>query len=288
MIVAVIGATGVVGQNLLPRLLESGHSVRAGVRRPGTALKLAEVEEVGVDILDQRSVAKLVAGSNVAINIASSIPRADGGRGDWKAYDQIRREGTKNLIAACADVGIGLVAQSIAMLHCTDQSIPQNEQSPMMATGVREAALDLEKIISAWDGNWRIVRGGNLYGPGTSTDDDWFNRLRQGRFGLPNDGLDWLSSVHVADLAAAFLTVLEKAPPRTSWIAADDEPMRWLDVFKIVAELAGRPLEVAKTGEDAVIPGFQVAADALKGLGWAPRYASLRSGLIATASRKSS
>jgi nucleoside-diphosphate-sugar epimerase len=283
MIVAIVGATGVVGRNLIPRLIEAGHTVRAGVRRIGSALPFPEVTQVETDILEQATLERLVEGSDIAINVASSIPRADGKSGDWKVYDQIRRSGTKNLIAACSGAGIGLVAQSIAMLHCTDQSEPQTEQSPMKATGVRAAALDLENIIADWNGDWRVVRGGNLYGPGTSTDADWFARVERGQFILPSDGHDWLSSVHIADLAAAFVTVLENAPPRTHWIAADDQPMQWRDVFRLVAELTLRPRETAKVGADAIMPGFRVRADALKGLGWSPRYQSLRSGLIATA-----
>jgi nucleoside-diphosphate-sugar epimerase len=283
MLVAVIGATGVVGRNLIPRLLDAGHTVRAGVRRLGAAVRLQGVTEVEADILDPARLGKLVTGSDVVINVASSIPRADGKGGDWKLYDQIRRQGTSNVIRACTEAGVGLVAQSIAMLHCVDQSRPQDEHSPMRATGVREAALDLENLVTAWSGNWRIVRGGNLYGPGTSTDDVWFRQLRQGKLTLPGSGQDWLSCVHVADLAAAFVKVVEDAPPRTGWIAADDQPLRWIDLFKVVAGLADQSPERVLAGGEQVLPGFNVTNARLRGLGWTPRYASVRSGLVATA-----
>ena len=38
MIVAIVGATGVVGRNLIPRLIEARHTIRADVRRIGSAL----------------------------------------------------------------------------------------------------------------------------------------------------------------------------------------------------------------------------------------------------------
>ena len=190
------------------------------------------------------------------------------------------------MIEACTDAGIGLLAQSIAMLHCVDQGAAQDEQSPMKATGVREAALDLEHLIAGWNGNWRIVRGGNLYGPGTSTDDGWFAQMRQGKLVPPAAGQDWVSCVHVADLAAAFVTVLQSAPPRSTWIAADDQPMRWAELFELVAALSNQSHQVPSGGEQ-VMPGFKVTNAALRGLGWVPRYPSLRSGLIAAAEQSS-
>jgi len=96
MIVAIVGATGVVGRNLIPRLIEAGHTVRAGVRWIGSAPP--EVTQVEIDILERATLERLVEGSDTAINVASSIPRADGKSGDWRVYDQIRRSGTKNLI----------------------------------------------------------------------------------------------------------------------------------------------------------------------------------------------
>jgi uncharacterized protein YbjT (DUF2867 family) len=98
MIVAIVGATGVVGRNLIPRLIEAGHTVRAGVRWIGSAPPFPEVTQVEIDILERATLERLVEGSDTAINVASSIPRADGKSGDWRVYDQIRRSETKNLI----------------------------------------------------------------------------------------------------------------------------------------------------------------------------------------------
>jgi nucleoside-diphosphate-sugar epimerase len=100
---------------------------------------------------------------------------------------------------------------------------------------------------------------------------------------LPGTGQDWLSCVHVADLAAAFVKVVQDAPPRTAWIAADDEPIRWTDLFKVVAALSDEPREEVRLGGDPVMPSFKVTNAALRGLGWAPRYPSVRSGLIGAA-----
>jgi uncharacterized protein YbjT (DUF2867 family) len=73
MIVAIVGATGVVGRNLIPRLIEAGHTVRAGVRWIGSAPPFPEVTQVEIDILERATLERLVEGSDTAINVASSI-----------------------------------------------------------------------------------------------------------------------------------------------------------------------------------------------------------------------
>ena len=285
MNVAVLGASGVIGRNLLPRLVEAGHRVRAGVRRRGPATDIASVEQVEADIFEPASLAHLVTGCDALIHIASSVPRADGSGGDWATHDRIRREGMKNAIAACDRAKIPLIAQSIAMLHAETQSSVQDEQSPLVASGRRAAALEAERALAEWPGDYRIVRGAALYGLGTTVDDDWFARYLRGELAAPGDGSDFISPIHVADLATAFQIVLERAAPRSAWIAADDEPMRYSEVFGIVADLCGQRRASPGIGAAAGLPGFRVSNRALRQLGWAPRYASVRSGLVATAER---
>jgi nucleoside-diphosphate-sugar epimerase len=283
MIVAVLGASGVIGRNLLPRLVEAGHRVRAGMRHRSAATDVDGVEQFETDILDRDAVSRLVTGADALVNLASSIPRADGTGGAWALYDRIRREGTENAIFACEKAKIPLIAQSIAMLHCSEQTREQDESSPLHATGPRVPALDAERILAASEGDYRVVRGGALYGPGTSVDDDWFARYERGELSAPGDGSDYLSPIHVADLAAAFHVVLERGSARRAYIACDDEPMRYSEVFEIVAALSGQQRGAPGLGADAVLPGFRVSNAALCALAWAPRYASVRSGLVATA-----
>jgi len=93
-----------------------------------------------------------------------------------------------------------------------------------------------------------------------------------------------LGASGVADLAAAFQTVLERGKPRTPLIAGDDdEPMRYGELFEIVASLCGQKRGAPGIGAESVVPGFRVANAAPRELAWAPRYASVRSGLVATA-----
>ena len=58
----VVGATGLVGQNICRRLIEAGRPVRALVRPTADPGKRAELERLGVEIVRGRSQRCRVAG----------------------------------------------------------------------------------------------------------------------------------------------------------------------------------------------------------------------------------
>src|SRR5258706_16076017 len=127
MRIAVIGATGVLGRHLLPRLIERGHAVCATARKEADLDRLKRVgaEAVPADIFDPASLRAAVVNCDAAIHAATSIPTPAGGS-DWAVNDRIRRDGTANLIAACRAERVGrYVQQSVAMLHAGADTRPQ-------------------------------------------------------------------------------------------------------------------------------------------------------------------
>src|SRR5262245_42318332 len=94
--VAVLGASGVYGRHLLPRLVAAGHRVRALVRRPATATAAAAcgAEIRAADVFDAASLRVGLAGCEIAINLATSLPAPGRDGGDYAANDRLRSEGT--------------------------------------------------------------------------------------------------------------------------------------------------------------------------------------------------
>jgi nucleoside-diphosphate-sugar epimerase len=281
MRIAVIGATGVLGRHLVPRLIERGHAVCATARKEADLdrLKRLGAEAVPADILDPVSLRAAVVNCEAAIHAATSIPKSTGG-GDWAVNDRIRREGTANLIAACrAERVRRYVQQSIAMLHITSDARPQTEDDPIGVYDRIRSALDMEQLVMAAPLDWCIVRGGAFYGPGTGRAEAWKSQARGGVLTLPGDGNGFLSLIHVADMAAAMALVAERGLPRHIYIAADDQPATYRDLLGYVAasEGTGPPAP----GGPMMLPSFRVSNAKLKALGWAPAYPSFRSGLAA-------
>jgi nucleoside-diphosphate-sugar epimerase len=137
----------------------------------------------------------------------------------------------------------------------------------------------MEGAVRASDLDWIILRGGLFYGPGTGFDDDWFARARAGKLRLPGDGGDYVSLLHIADMAAATAAAVKLWPSRQTLIVADDEPAPWRDVFGFIAQSTGAPAPEA--GGRAGFPSFRVRNTRAKAaLNWAPFYTCYRVGLI--------
>jgi uncharacterized protein YbjT (DUF2867 family) len=90
MQVAVIGATGIVGRHVVPRLREHGHHVRAVVRSEADveALRCVGIEALRGDILDRHCLRQAVEGCSVAFHLATAAPRP-GQAPNWALNDRI-------------------------------------------------------------------------------------------------------------------------------------------------------------------------------------------------------
>ena len=287
MKVAVIGANGVFGRHLLPRLAGAGLDVTAIVRRSDTA---AVAESCGAalrvaDLFDPDGLDAALEGCDICINLATSLP-GPSGRGDYAVNDRVRKEGVPLLIEACARAGIQrLVQQSIAMVGVSttgaivDEDHVWRPDGDDIASRALQAALDMEAAVRASGLDWVILRGGLFYGPGTGFDDDWFARAAAGKLRIPGDGTDYVSLVHIADMAAATLAAVQKWPSRQTLIVSDDAPARWHDIFTYVAKVAGVP--APPNGGRIGFASFRVCNRRAKDrLGWQPRYPDFRAGLV--------
>lgn len=137
-----------------------------------------------------------------------------------------------------------------------------------MEDSVRESTLD-----------WCVLRGGLFYGPGTGFDDDWFDRARSGRLRLPGDGDDYVSLVHIVDMAAATVRAIERWPSRRALIVADDQPATWREVFGYIAASVGA--EPPQPGGRPAFPSWRARNERAKeALSWRPFYPSYHSGLV--------
>jgi nucleoside-diphosphate-sugar epimerase len=284
--VAILGASGVFGRHLTPRLVAAGHEVRALVRRieaAGVARGCGADVRVA-DIFDVDSLQAALGGCDICINLATSLP-GPSGRGDYDANDRVRRDGVPLLAEACRRAGVArLLQQSIAMVGAAgerlvdEESVHEPAGDDVVARAVR-AALAMEDAVRASGLDWLILRGGLFYGPGTGFDEDWFARAAAGKLRLPGDGADFVSLIHIADMAAATVAALEAWPSRRTITVVDDLPARWRDVFGYIASLAGA--ETPQPGGRAGFPSFRMSNQrARRMLRWSPRYEDYRSGLV--------
>jgi nucleoside-diphosphate-sugar epimerase len=305
MKVLVAGATGAIGQQLLPLLRAHGHQV-AGLAR--SARSQQEVARLGAtpilaDALDARSVLEAVeqARPDVIIHQLTALS----GSVDLRHFDRtfaltnrLRTEGTDHLLAAGRAVGVGrFIAQSYAGWPFArtggpvkTELDPLDDTPPARMRHTLDAIRYLEAAVTEADWTEGIVlRYGGFYGPGTSLalDGEHIQQVRERKFPVLGDGGGVWSFVHIADAAEATLAAVERGG-RGIYQIVDDEPAavrQWLP--EIAAELgAPAPRQVPRwlgrllAGQVAVTMLTEVRgasnAKAKQELGWQPAHPSWR------------
>ncbi len=307
MRVLVAGATGALGRQLVPRLVEAGHEVFGMVRRESDKAKVSKLGAVPViaDALDRAAVEAAVrqAAPEVVVHQLTAIGRVDPRHMErsFAATNRLRREGTDNLLAAARAVGVRrFVAQSNGGFTYARTGGPiKTEQDPLDPSPIRPmapmiAAVEyLEKAVLGADWTEGIVlRYGAFYGPGTSMapGSEQFEMILKRKFPVVGDGGGVWSFVHIADAADATVAAVENGG-RGVYNIVDDEPAPVAVWLPALAEMMGakKPMRVPRfIGRLAAGPAGVVLMMELRGasnakakreLGWHPAHSSWRQGL---------
>lgn len=119
-----------------------------------------------------------------------------------------------------------------------------NEFTPVAPRNAREQVrVDEERDVAAACANHLTLRPAAIYGPGRGV----HVSLREGKHRYWGDGSNYISRIHVDDLAAlteaALLSDLTGAYP-----VADDEPARAIDITRFCAELLSVPVPPPESG----------------------------------------
>ena len=145
MRVFVAGATGAIGRQLVPMLVESGHTVVAMTRslaRTGV-IRDAGADPVIADALDAAALEEVVCAAEpeVVVHQLTAIPAAVDPRRfaeEFEPTNRVRREGTRNLVAAARAAGARrIVAQSIAQAYAPVGGWIKKRGTPSMRTRLR-------------------------------------------------------------------------------------------------------------------------------------------------------
>jgi nucleoside-diphosphate-sugar epimerase len=178
-----------------------------------------------------------------------------------------------------------IIQQSVAMVNAaggdawSDEDTVYAPAGDSIASRAIAAALAMEDTIRGSDAEWLILRGALFYGPGTGFDDDWFARAKAGKLRLPGDGEEYVTLVHIADMAEATIAALGHWPARQTLIVADDRPVRWRELFSYIASLVGA--DAPAPGGRAGFPSFRVRNNrAREALDWSPFYSDYQVGLV--------
>ena len=306
MRVLVAGATGVIGTQLVPRLVAAGHEVHGMTRSESKQAMLNDLGAVPVvaDALDPEQVAQAVALARpeVIVHQLTAIGALDLRHfdRDFALTNRLRTEGTDHLLSAGHAAGVQrfLAQSNAAFPYARAGGAVKDEQDPLDPSPAREmrtmvaAIRHLEEAVL--DANWTegiVLRYGAFYGPGTSMalDGEQFEMIRKRKFPLVGGGGGVWSFIHVADAAEATVAAVEHGS-RGVYNIVDDDPAPVAEWLPALAQTLGakKPMRVPTfigrlfAGEVGAVMMTELRgasnAKAKRELAWRPAHPSWRQG----------
>ena len=129
--VAVTGASGHLGANLVRELLDRGYRVVALIRQSSPALEGLDVVKVHGDILDPASLRRAFAGVGQVYHLAAHISIESG---DKDKLQRINVDGTRHVLEACQVTGVSTLIHfsSIHALELEPMDRPVSEDNPLL------------------------------------------------------------------------------------------------------------------------------------------------------------
>ena len=279
--VVVTGANGFVGSRVCAALVERGATVRAVVRRAGSAPPLDGVEERVGEFQDPAFAAEVTRGAGAVVTTVHPMGS------DLETQRRIGVEGTPVLARAAREAGVG------RFLHVSTAAV--YDRSPGVGDVTETSALvgddagpyavtkrDTDAALAEVDGLTRVlVRPPAILGPGETSiwntlrpaelrDDESARRVR------PDQTFAW---VHVEDLVALIADLAtgrvptaddpEVGPVEGGCTAVDVAagPATAQDYYGTVARAVG----VELLGEDGPVWTGHIVAGRAARWGWSPR-----------------
>lgn len=314
MNILVAGATGALGSQLVPMLVEAGHRVWGTTRHPSNhvAIDRMGATALTMDALDSDSVIRAVSSAEpeAIVHQLSGLS----GKLNFRKLDsalastnRLRTTGTDNLLAAARAAGtMRFVAQSYAgsgLPFAREGSLVKTEEDPMDPSpiaGMRETIAALRYHESAVTGaDWIegiALRYGTFYGPGTSiiAGGEYFEAVRKRQMPLVGDAGGVWSFIHVEDAAEATVMAITHGR-RGVYQIVDDDPAAVAEWLPVVVRATGArpPFRIPRWlgrilgGETIAVMMTEVRgasnAKAKRELGWTPRRSSWRTGFVEVA-----
>jgi 2-alkyl-3-oxoalkanoate reductase len=312
MRILIAGATGAVGQHLVPMLLDQGHEVVAMTRTPAKAdgLRAQGAMPVVADALDRDAVFGAVLGAEPDV-VVHQLTALTGLDADMKHFDRVfaqtnrlRTEATRHLLDAGARAGVRrfIAASYTGWPFAREGGAVKDEDAPLDPSPPAEqrrslaAIRELEAMVTGAPRTHGIegvvLRYGGFYGPGTdlTRDGTIAAMVRKRAFPIIGDGAGVWSFTHIEDAARGVVATLEPGRPDGIFQIVDDEPApvrEWLP--ELSRALGAKPprrvpawlgrLAAGEVGVSMMTTARGASnARARRVLGWTPVWPTWREG----------
>jgi UDP-glucose 4-epimerase len=239
MKITLFGGSGFVGGHVAEALHDAGHRVRVFDLKPSSRLRPGQ-EMIRGDILDEKAVARAVAGQDAVFNFAGF---ADIEAAQSHPLETIRLNvlGNGILLEACrrAKVKRYLFASTMYVYGG-------------MASFYRASKLSCEAYIEAYQRiyglPYTILRFGSLYGPRADERNGIYGFLHQAltkkSITYWGDGEEIREYIHVRDAAESCVDALAKKHENACLILTGHQSMKIRDLLAMIREILGNKVRL--------------------------------------------
>lgn len=284
MNIFVTGSTGYIGSAVAAAFRRAGHRVFGLVRSSEKARALAQEEIVPVlgDLAAPESFLAVARGCDVFVHCASEYSSATVAR-DRAAID------TCFAAARDANAPRALIYTSGVWVYGDTGGRTVDEASPLNPLDLARWRVEHEQmVLAAASRELRtiVLRPGCVYGGSGGLTVPWFASAVAGEVEMVGDGSNCWSTVHVDDVAEAYVLAAERAPGGEALNISDGGNPRVGEMVAAVASAAGIPGRILQLSPDEAAERFGAFAEGLgvhqkvanvrakAALGWHPRHAS--------------
>jgi UDP-glucose 4-epimerase len=243
--ICVIGGSGFLGSHVADKLTEAGNDVRIFDRAPSRWLRANQRMMVG-DVLDLEALSSAVAGCESVYNFAAF---ADLNSALDKPIETVKTNvlGTVNTLEACRrhEVMRYVYASTVYVY---------SREGGFYRCSKQAAEHYVEEYQSAFGLDFTILRYGSLYGPRADATNGLHRIVREalarGSISYAGNPDSIREYIHVEDAALASVAALGEEFRNESVVLTGHQPMRVVDLLKMLAEILGIPDSVHFRNED--------------------------------------
>ena len=245
MRVLVTGASGFLGGAVAREIAAAGHEVRTFQRRPSGVVG---VDDALGSLTSPADVARAVEGVDAVVHLAAKVSLA----GDPAEFAAVNVEGTRTLIAAMRDAGVGhlVFVSSPSVAHAGASIVGDDAQpaDPQNARGeyARTKALAEQLAVRADSESLRVVavRPHLVWGPGdTQLIERIVARARAGRLPLLDRGAALIDTTYIDNAASAIAAALRRVDEvhGNAYVITNGEPRPVAELLAGICAAAGVP-----------------------------------------------
>lgn len=247
----VIGGSGFLGSHVADQLSDAGYEVLIFDRVPSKWLRPEQRMIVG-DLLDVDQLTRSISGCNCVYNFAAL---ADLNEALAKPAQTalINVLGTVNALEACRTnlVERFVYASTVYVF---------SREGGFYRCSKQAAEHYVEEYKHAFGLEFTILRYGSLYGPRADASNGLYRIVRDalgsGRISYQGNPESIREYIHVEDAARASVAILQDSFRNDSVTVSGHQPMRVLDVLKMLAEILGLSSDI--DFRDESYPGHYV------------------------------